>query len=82
MACNQFDVMARLSEIKAPTLILCGTDDQLTPVKYSEYLQSRIAGARLVTYPGAGHMVMLEEPIAVARELGEFVNGIEYRPGV
>ena len=81
-ACNQFDVMARLGEIKTPTLILCGAEDQLTPVKYSEYLQSHIAGARLVAFPGAGHMVMLEEPIAVAKELGEFVDGIKYRPGV
>jgi pimeloyl-ACP methyl ester carboxylesterase len=82
LACNQFDVMPRLGEISAPTLILCGTEDALTPVKYSEYLHDHIAGARLVTFPGAGHMVMLEEPVAVADELGEFVDSIEYRPGV
>jgi pimeloyl-ACP methyl ester carboxylesterase len=39
-ACNIFDVMPLLSEIHLPTLIICGTEDRLTPVKYSEYLYS------------------------------------------
>jgi len=82
VACDQFDVMLRLDEINQPTLILCGIDDRLTPIKYSEYLRDHISGARLVSYPGAGHMVALEEPVAVAKELGEFVNAIDYRPGI
>lgn len=82
VACDGFDVMSRLSEISAPTLILCGAKDALTPVKYSEYLRGHIAGARLVTFPGAGHMVMLEQPEPFAKALSDFVDGIEYRPGV
>ncbi|MEW5940216.1 MAG: alpha/beta hydrolase [Chloroflexota bacterium] len=81
LACDQFDVMPRLGEINIPALILCGAEDVLTPVKYSEYMRDHIAGARLVVFPGAGHMVMLEEPVAVAKEMGQFVDGIEYRPG-
>jgi pimeloyl-ACP methyl ester carboxylesterase len=71
-SCNTFDVMARLSEIALPTLILCGRDDKLTPVKYSEYLQQNIPTAQLKIIEGAGHMVMLEQPRAVTTALWEF----------
>jgi pimeloyl-ACP methyl ester carboxylesterase len=81
LACNEFDVMQRLPEISVPTLILCGTEDRMTPLKYSEYLHDKIAASRLVTVPGAGHMVMLEQPDVVAEALDEFANSIRYRPG-
>jgi pimeloyl-ACP methyl ester carboxylesterase len=72
-ACDAFDVMERLGEIRTPTLVVCGAEDRLTPPKYSEYLRDHIAGARLETIPGAGHMVMLEAPAAVARLLEAFL---------
>jgi pimeloyl-ACP methyl ester carboxylesterase len=81
LACNEFDVMRRLGEISVPTLILCGTDDLLTPMKYSEFLHDHIPAARLVTFPGAGHMVMLEQAEAVANALAEFADSIPYQPG-
>ena len=31
-ACDQFDIMDRVSEIKLPTLAICGTEDVMTPV--------------------------------------------------
>lgn len=70
-ACNNFDVMARLGEIKLPTLVVCGADDRLTPVKYSQYLADHIAGARLVVIPGSGHMLQEERPVAAAQALLE-----------
>jgi pimeloyl-ACP methyl ester carboxylesterase len=74
MACNQFDIRDRLSEIKLPTLVLCGQEDQLTPVKYSKYLHEAIAGSRLVLIPRAGHMVMSEQPDLFNRALLSFVE--------
>ncbi len=71
-SCNAFDVMARLSEIAVPTLILCGREDKLTPVKYSEYLQHHIPNAHLEIIERAGHMVMVEQPQAVTEALREF----------
>lgn len=76
LACDRFDVMGRLGEIRTPTLILCGEEDVLTPVKYSRYLEANIPGARLVTIPAAGHMVMWEQPGAVNRALAEFLAGL------
>ena len=63
-ACNVFDVRERLFEIHAPTLIVGGTRDRMTPPRYSTYLQEHIAGAELVLLETA-HMLMLEQPDAV-----------------
>lgn len=73
VACDAFDVMARVGEIRAPTLVVCGTEDRLAPPKYSAFLAERIAGARAVLVPGAGHLVMLEAPGAVAAAIASFV---------
>jgi pimeloyl-ACP methyl ester carboxylesterase len=69
LACDAFDVTARLPEIRAPAAVICGSCDALTPPKYSEYLRDHIAGARLTRVAGAGHMVMLEAPGAVAEAI-------------
>ncbi len=75
-ACNQFDIIARVSEIRAPTLVVVGKDDHLTPVKYAEFLASKIPGARLVIVEGAGHSVMIEQADAVNRALIDFVSNL------
>ena len=74
MACDRFDVMERLGEVRLPTLVLCGLEDKLTPPKYSEFLSHHIEGARLCLIPGAGHMVMLEKPQEVSRAIEEFIG--------
>jgi pimeloyl-ACP methyl ester carboxylesterase len=75
-ACNAFDIGDRLRAITIPTLIICGAEDQLTPVNLAHDLKRRIAGSRLVVIPAAGHMVMLEAPDAVNREIEDFLAGI------
>lgn len=72
LSCSTFDVMNRLSEISVPTIVICGREDKLTPVKYSEYLQQNIPNAQLQIIERAGHMVMVEQPEAVTRVLKEF----------
>jgi pimeloyl-ACP methyl ester carboxylesterase len=68
-ACDTFDVMPRLGEIHCPTLVICGTEDKLTPPKYATFLTERIAGAELKLIEGAGHMVMVEQPELVAEAI-------------
>jgi pimeloyl-ACP methyl ester carboxylesterase len=60
-ACNQFDRMNDVEKITSQTLIICGSDDLLTPPKYSQYLQQKIRNSKLILVPGAGHSVMLEK---------------------
>lgn len=65
-ACNQFDLRAEVSRIKASTLIIGGSEDYMTPFKFSEYLHEQISGSKLVKVEGAAHMVILEQPQVVA----------------
>lgn len=81
-ACDQFDVTTRLDAIRTPVLVLCGTDDQLTPRRYSESLAGQIHGAALQTIDGAGHLVMLEQPRRVSALLSVFLTAIPYLPGM
>ena len=74
LACNAFDVMDRLGDIRAPTLVIGGTADQMTPPKYATFLAERIPGARLALVEGAGHMVMLERESEVARPVEQFLR--------
>lgn len=48
----------------------------MTPVKYYQYLVTRIEGAKLVIVQGATHMVPLEKPAEVNKAIEEFVKGI------
>lgn len=72
LSCSTFDVMSQLSEISVPTIVICGREDKLTPVKYSEYLHTNIPNARLHVIERAGHMVMLEQPEALTQALRGF----------
>ena len=76
LACDRFNICDRISEISHPTLILCGEDDQLTPVKYSQFLLENIPNARLKTFPRAGHMVMLEKPGELNEAIREFASSV------
>jgi pimeloyl-ACP methyl ester carboxylesterase len=65
-ACNVFDIRSQLGRIKQPALIIGGSDDFMTPFKYSEYLHDNIAGSELVKVEGGAHMMMVEQPDFVA----------------
>lgn len=77
MACDHFDIRSRLREIRLPTLVLCGEEDQLTPVKYSRDLHENISSSRLVLIPLAGHMVMVEQPDMMNTNLEIFLNALK-----
>lgn len=76
-ACDAFDVRERLRDLHAPTLIVAGTVDQLTPIKYAAFMAEQIRGARWVSVPDAGHMVMIEAETIVAYEVERFVREVD-----
>jgi len=80
-ACSQFDQSASLNAVQTPALVICGTEDMLTPRRFSETLASEIPAAALQTIDDAGHMVMLEQPRRVAALLSVFLRTIPYLPG-
>lgn len=82
LACDRFDIMEQLEKMDLPTLILCGEEDELTPVKYSQYLHARIRNSRLEILPKAGHMVMMESPRAFNERVKSFIeNSVLSRNG-
>lgn len=74
--CDRFDVMDKVHQIAAPTLVVCGTEDDMTPVKYARYLADKIAGSKLVIVEGGSHLVSLEKPDEVNRFIEDFLRGL------
>jgi pimeloyl-ACP methyl ester carboxylesterase len=77
---QQHAIMARsdsrldLAGYALPVLVLCGTEDILTPVAESQIIADGITGARLVTIPGCGHLSTLESPDTVTAELADWLE--------
>ncbi len=72
-AISGFDSYARLSEIKAPTLVIHGDDDAIVPVQNADVLNKGIAGSRKHILKGIGHMFFWEAPEETAQVAGEFL---------
>lgn len=66
-------VIDSLPEIKVPTLILVGEDDRAF-LGSSDYMASKIQGARKFVIAGAGHGCNLDQPERVNELLGEFLS--------
>lgn len=64
----------RLHRISAPTLLIWGENDGVTPMRYGEGYAKLIPGARFVSVPEAGHYPHLEQPAAFLRELRAFIG--------
>ena len=46
----------------APTLVVVGDEDVLTPLRFARRMVDRIPDARLEVVPGAGHAFSFEDP--------------------
>jgi pimeloyl-ACP methyl ester carboxylesterase len=67
------DLDTRLGEIHVPVLVEWGERDAWLPPAFARRLSSEIAGAGLVTYPGAGHVPMEELPEATVADAERFL---------
>lgn len=56
------DQVERASNIRVPTLVVCGTEDKVTPPSLSTALAALIRDARYEPIAGAGHISNLEKP--------------------
>jgi pimeloyl-ACP methyl ester carboxylesterase len=48
----------------------------MTPVKYANYLGTKIANSRVVIVPQSGHFVFAEKPEAVNKAIDDFVKAL------
>lgn len=73
-ACDQFDVMGREEELSLPILAVCGTDDMMTPPKYSHFVEKNISSARAVLIEGGTHFAFAEKPDQVNSVIEGFLG--------
>jgi hypothetical protein len=76
---QEFDAGARVKDIRAPTLVMIGDDEDhgalhgTTHKQFAERLAAIIPGARFVVMPNAGHYYAYAEPVATHRVIRDFL---------
>jgi 3-oxoadipate enol-lactonase len=76
VACRAFDAEPELGRVAVPTLVAIGEDEDPEQRARGELLAGRIRGATLVRIAGAGHMLPLEQPAALAAATLAFLRGL------
>lgn len=70
------ETCSSLSEISIPTLIICGREDQVTPLAQSEFMNKHIKDSILHIIDNAGHVSNLEQPKEFNKYLSEFLTDL------
>jgi 3-oxoadipate enol-lactonase len=73
------DQRERAAAIRVPTLVICGSQDRVTPPALSHVLAQSIPGAQQALIEGAGHLGNLEKPAEFDTLVGAFIRGVDSR---
>jgi pimeloyl-ACP methyl ester carboxylesterase len=68
------DCTDQLTQIDVPTLVICGTEDRITPLAEVRAMADAIPGAQFVELPGIGHVTPMEHPAAVNTTIRDFLH--------
>ena len=71
------DQREQARRIRVPTLVLCGTEDRITPPALSEELAALVPGARLELIAASGHLANAEQPAAFNAAVDRFLSEAE-----
>src|SRR3990172_7926665 len=71
------NVLARIPQIAAPTLVIVGSEDISTTPDKAQHIVDGIRGARLETVAGAAHMTPVEQPERVSELLSPFLAQVD-----
>ena len=71
------DQRERAAAILAPTLVLCGAEDAITPPSLSEALAALITDSRLKVIEGASHLANLDKPAEFNSAIDDFLSEVE-----
>lgn len=77
LCCDKFDIMEKLSSIRLPALAIVGDRDNMTPVKYSQYMVRNMPNCRMEIIEGGTHLVFLEKPAQVNVAIDRFLAEIK-----
>jgi pimeloyl-ACP methyl ester carboxylesterase len=72
---RQVNLSSQLAPIKIPVLGIYGDQDQIVQPRQAEVLRRGIPHARVETYAGAGHFIMLDSPQRFRQSLEQFLIG-------
>jgi 3-oxoadipate enol-lactonase len=70
------ETCSTLIDINIPTLIICGREDDVTPLAQSEHMHTAIEGSILKIIDNAGHVSNLEQPQEFNKHLLDFLSGL------
>ncbi len=70
---NRPDSTPLLSQIKIPTLLIFGAQDQIIPLDEAKAMQASIGGSRLEIITNAGHLLNMEQPKVFNEIIRQFV---------
>ena len=73
---NRVDSKKDLTAYSCPTLVICGRQDEITPLPLSEEMASAIPGARLHIIEECGHLTSLEKPEEVNQEMKSWFTSL------
>jgi aminoacrylate hydrolase len=68
------DALARLGEIKQPSIVLCGSHDVAVGLPLSEEIASAMPGSELVVFQDAGHLIELEQEEEFFQTVSTFID--------
>jgi 3-oxoadipate enol-lactonase len=69
-----FDSRRRLAEIRCPTLVVAGSNDQAVPIHHAKMLHDGIPGSRLAVIDGADHALIWTHTAEFLRITDEFLG--------
>lgn len=72
---TRIDSRPLLGRIEAPTLVLCGRQDKLTPLALHEAMAKEIPNAELVVVEDCGHLAPMERPEETTAALRAWLEG-------
>jgi 3-oxoadipate enol-lactonase len=70
------ETCSTLDAIHIPTLIICGREDEVTPLVQSKFMHEHILGSSLKIIDHAGHVSNLEQPDEFNKYLLDFLNSL------
>lgn len=78
-ACDSFDILDRLAEISAPTLIIAAEDDLSAPLSHTRKLERLPQLLKKTLFPSGGHASHIVRAEEFNQEVLTFINSIERR---
>ena len=73
---KEIDVRHVLPAVRAPTLILHGSEDTIVPVEVGRFMASQIPMARVVELPGIGHLAFGRTAMRIVDEIEPFLTDV------